>query len=98
MSERLWTSIGALNALDDRALRAGETLLEPRQAFSRVPWGKLVRRLAPVGLGFAAALAGRFCRDRILDDESARFLHGGWLEEFAWHVLRDNGAFDVRLA
>ena len=31
------------------------------------------------------------------DEESLRFLRGGWLEEYLWHAFRDAGATDCRL-
>jgi hypothetical protein len=89
--------IGALNALADQALGGGETLVAPRQDFPRVPWGDWAHAL------------GQLVKDRLLiwqegasdvefpDAESARFLHGGWLEEYAWHTVKDTGAWDVRL-
>jgi hypothetical protein len=89
--------IGALNALADRALGGGETLLEPRQAFSRVPWGSWAAALHQLASASLLRWQEGTAEIEFLDDESARFLHGGWLEEFAWHVLKDNGAFDVRL-
>jgi len=32
-----------------------------------------------------------------VDAEAAQFLNGGWLEEYAWHILKDESPFDVRL-
>jgi hypothetical protein len=35
---------------------------------------------------------------RLIDMDTVRFLQGGWLEEYAWHVLHDEKLFDVRLS
>ena len=88
--------IGALNrvanaALDDR----GEQLAEPRQWFSRPPlgeWRQATKRIANAGQVVWDGECG-LTFDTV---EKARYLAGGWLEEFAWHQVRALRPFDVR--
>jgi Card1-like, endonuclease domain len=89
--------IGALNALADQALDGSADLIAPVQSLKTVPWGNWAQGL------------GSLVKHRLLiwqdgssdvefpDAESARFLHGGWLEEYAWHIVKDEGISDVRL-
>lgn len=99
----LQTFIGAMNRLVDRALENipgtyEERLVAPDQAFDTVPfgiWAKALGELVRAGLitwqdgspdvTFASV-------------EAARFVRGGWLEEYAWHTVKDAGAFDTRLS
>lgn len=88
--------LGALNhrvgeALDDR----GEVLLRPEQYFDTSPhgrWKSALERIAEAGLiEWNGGPAIRFA-----DAETARYLGGVWLEEYAWHVVRDERAYEVR--
>lgn len=89
--------IGALNYLADKALAGGETLVTPKQAFNNVPWKKWAEAAAQLVRHKLLHWQDGSAEIEFLDDESARFLHGGWLEEYAWHTLKDNAAFDSRL-
>lgn len=89
--------IGAINALAGNALEdKGQRLAWPRQNFREKPrgrWADALRELVKGGLmdwGGGVEIDFR-------DAESARFLQGGWLEEYAWHVVRDERVHDVRL-
>lgn len=96
-AERIQDFIGAINGLADQALDGGEALVEPRQVFNGVPWGKWQETLGELTRHGLLRWRDGSADIEFVDDESARFLHGGWLEEYAWHVLKDDGAFDVRL-
>ena len=75
-----------------------EILANPKQELSAFPRNE---HLAMLKMMFHAGLiiweegskAVQF-----IDMETLRFLHGGWLEEYAWHVLHDEKLFDVRLS
>lgn len=87
--------VGALNGLAHKALDKQRKLVVPKQTLEsdpRTPWPELLDRLQEFGL---LRWAGR--RVEFLDAGGTRFLHGDWLEEYAWHVLRDEHPFDVRL-
>lgn len=85
----------ASNALDQRS----EKLIEPLQRLdyvphSSIPWVNALRELQKAGvLGWEDG-----SKDvGFIDAEGARFVCGGWLEEYAFHVIHDEGVFDVRL-
>jgi len=87
--------VGALNGLAHKALDRQRKLIAPKQALDsdpRTPWPELLDRLQEFGL---LRWAGRSLE--FMDEGSTRFLHGDWLEEYAWHVLRDEHPFDIRL-
>lgn len=97
-AEPLAGLIGALNALARAALDAqGERLEKPCQKFSKKPhgrwWPEALRTLERAGVirwkGEAEV--------EFPDAECARVLSGGWLEEYAFAVVRDEGLYDVRL-
>lgn len=85
----------ASNALDQR----GEKLIEPLQRLDYAPhssslWVNALRELQKAGvLGWEDGSADV----GFIDAEGARFVCGGWLEEYAFHVIHDEGVFDVRL-
>lgn len=85
----------ASNALDQR----GENSIEPLQRLdyaphSSSPWVNALRELRKAGvLGWEDGIVDI----GFIDAEGARFVCGGWLEEYAFHVIRDEGVFDVRL-
>jgi hypothetical protein len=89
--------IGALNYLADKALAGGETLVAPDQAFNYVPRGEWAKAAAQLAKHKLLLWQDGSAEIEFPDAESARFLHGGWLEEYAWHTFKDNGAFDARL-
>lgn len=95
---QLGNFIGILNkaaaqALDDR----GETLLQPEQHLPQVPRGDWAEMLVEMDTRNLLAWKRGTSSITFLDLENTRFLSGGWLEEYVWHILKDNGAFDVCL-
>ncbi len=94
--------VGQMNYLADQALErvAGtweETLANPRQAFEEPPrgiWAAAQAELTKAGLMSWAPGDREFA---FTTAEAARFIRGGWLEEYAWHIVRDAQAFDARL-
>lgn len=91
--------IGALNRLADLAFAGTKELKGPRQAFDYAPHPKSPWSLALRELAKAKLLGWQDGEAEIvfLDAERTQFLRGGWLEEYAFHILRDNKAFDARL-
>jgi hypothetical protein len=90
--------IGALNYLASKALGdGGEELVAPCQTFSTKPsgwWARALREL--VNWNLLRWQEGS--KDvEFLEAERTRFLNGGWLEEYAWRVVREAGAYDVSL-
>lgn len=90
--------IGVLNkaaglALDNR----GETLLQPEQTLPTVPRGGWEAMLIEMDTRNLLAWKRGTTSVTFLNVEDTRFLSGGWLEEYVWHILKDNGAFDVHL-
>jgi hypothetical protein len=80
------------NALDEK----GRELVrrdQPLKPGLRGDWRETVERCAHAGL--LELVGSRSVRLR--DLESARFLGGGWLEEYAFVVAREAGLFDVRM-
>lgn len=99
---RFQSWIGMMNALADNALERisgsdDERLAAPEQGLRDPPrgvWARALSELARAGLIDWRAGEDRL---RFADAEAALFLRGGWLEEYAWHIVRDAGAFDARL-
>jgi hypothetical protein len=97
--------VGLMNKLAGQALEQlpgshEERLAAPVQSFSRPPLG--LWKEAMMALNDAGAVswdpdsaAPEYFR--FADAASARFIRGGWLEEYAFHVLNDEGAYDIRL-
>lgn len=89
----------AMNKLADEALGRGETLVAPHQALhyapdARSPWAAALRKLSEAKVlswQEGGADIGFF------DAAGAAFLRGGWLEEYAFHVIRDAQVQDTRL-
>ncbi|MBI3935964.1 MAG: DUF1887 family protein [Betaproteobacteria bacterium] len=87
--------IGALNGLAHKALDGQRKLVAPKQTLESDPgrpWPEVLDQLQGFGL---IRRNGRNIEFR--DQGSACFLHGDWLEEYVWQVLRDEGMHDVRL-
>ncbi len=89
--------IGFINGVAHRALdEQGRHLVHPVQQLSKAlndTWRTRFAQFAQAGLlKVEGARAVRFS-----DLESARFLGGGWLEEYAFVVAREAGLFDVRM-
>jgi Domain of unknown function (DUF1887). len=99
----LQTFIGAMNRLVDRALENipgtyEERLVAPDQAFETVPfgiWAKALGELMKAGL---ITWQDGSPDVTFTSVEAARFVRGGWLKEYAWHTVKDAGAFDTRLS
>lgn len=99
---RLESFFGVLNATASKALSPdGKCLVAPVQyldSHKKPPtglWQRALEHLVAVGVLHWSAQDPYVLE--FPDTESARFLNGGWLEEYVWHVLRDLGLFDVRL-
>ncbi len=88
--------LGALNAVANRSLDRDGRLIEHEQAFDKPPtgrWAKTLGWLRDEGLlDWEGGASVTF-----LDEERTRFLNGGWLEEYVYHRLRDEGLDDVAL-
>jgi len=101
-NENLQAWFGTINYLVDQALERvpgtyEERLANPSQRLpnpARGIWAQAMAEVARAGLidwqGGAAAFV-------FADAEAAQFLRGGWLEEYAWHIVRDAGVHDVRM-
>lgn len=102
-AEQLGDFIGALNGLADKALEKipgsrEEVLKGPLQNLTQTPrgvWADALRVLVE-----AKILSWQEgSRDiAFYDVERTKFVRGVWLEEYAWHVIRDERAYDVRHA
>lgn len=96
---RLDRFFGILNGLADNALERGdgytEVLVQARQVFQkplRGLWGRAALEMEQAGLiRLIDQQAFEF-----VDATAARFLRGGWLEEYVWHRVRAARPFDVR--
>lgn len=82
----------ALGALDAR----GYELARPVRRLSPIPSGRKARALALLD-ETAVVRWGGGAELEFPDAESARFVGGGWLEEYIWHALADARPDDVRL-
>lgn len=94
--------IGTMNWLVDQALEKipdthAERLANPFQRLPNPPWGiwvEAMAELADAGLIEWQRGSAEFAFPTV---EAAQFVRGGWLEEYAWHTVRDAGVYDVRL-
>lgn len=88
--------LGMLNDLASKAMRKDD-LVEPNQMLDKAPhgrWEQALGWLASKGmLGWEGGAEVDF-----LDPERTRFLNGGWLEEYVYHRLVDEGVDDVALS
>lgn len=88
---------GAVNALAKSALdERGESLVSPWQRFERPPrgaWRLAIQDVEQAGVARFDGLTGL----AFLDAEGARYLSGGWLEEYAWHAVQALAPDDVRM-
>ncbi|MFP4683998.1 MAG: Card1-like endonuclease domain-containing protein [Ectothiorhodospira sp.] len=88
--------LGALNGVASRALDREGRLVAHEQAFDQTPRGRWANHLGWLrdqGLLDWEGGAGVI----FLDEAHTRFLNGGWLEEYVYHRLRDEGVDDVAL-
>lgn len=89
--------IALVNALAHRALdETGKELIQPEQRLTREPRGEVPKALALFERARLMTRKGPVTV-RFADVEAARFLGGGWLEEYAFAVAKDAGLYDVRL-
>ncbi|MEF3168221.1 MAG: DUF1887 family protein [Deltaproteobacteria bacterium] len=89
--------LGAMNGLAEKALDEDQKLVSPVQALGQSPWGiwaDALKRLQKAGL---LKWEDGSREIEFLDEDTLRYLHGGWLEEYAWHTVREAGVHDVRL-
>lgn len=102
-AENLGPFIGIINALAGKALQRDpdsriETLATPRQDFHETPRGEWANALRELG---KAGLVGwqEGSREIIfIDAARTQFIRGGWLEEYAWHIVHDEKPCDARLS
>ncbi len=86
-----------LNKAAFQALSKQGELVTPEQTLDRVPRGEIADILSDLNQRDLLAWKVGTTAVAFRDAETARFLSGGWLEEYVYHVLKDNGAFDVAL-
>lgn len=94
--------VGQMNYLANQALEQipgthEEQLIAPRQSFDTPPRGIWARAQAELVKGGLIAWEEGGQDFIFANAGAARFVRGGWLEEYAWHILSDAQAFDVRL-
>jgi len=89
--------IGKINHLAGQALdERSEDLIQPLQHFSVTPWGPwadAVSRIDQLRLARWDGHTGIVFRDA----EAARYLNGGWLEEYAWLAASELQPDDIGL-
>ncbi len=101
-AHRLGPFIGNVNRLASQALvrdreSQKENLAAPRQELNTVPVGVWATAMAELA---EAKVLGweRGSREIIfIDIPRTQFLRGGWLEEYAFHTVRDEAPHDVRM-
>ncbi len=87
---------GALNKLATDALdHKGELLRTPTQYFESLPRGIWQQAMHQINAAGLVEWNGTHTV-RFMDAESARYLSGAWLEEYAWHIVSDEQVFDVK--
>jgi hypothetical protein len=94
--------VGALNALADKALermpdRREERLAAPVQSFSRPPRGRWAEAMGALTQADVLDWTPGSEYLRFRDADAAKLARGGWLEEYAYHVVHDAGVHDARL-
>lgn len=91
--------IGKFNRLADCALGADETLTEPRQHLDYAPHAKSIWTQALHELTRAKCLGWTEGETDIvfIDAERTQFIRGGWLEEYAYHIVHDAHPFDAKM-
>lgn len=90
--------IGALNRLANKALDRDGNLVEPHQDFSQTPRGNWAVSLKILSNAELLKWQEGTCEILFIDEERTRFLNGGWLEEYAWHIVKDEHVFDTKLS
>lgn len=92
---------GRINRLANLALGEptsanADVLREPVQSFETVPKGRWATALTQMNQAGLIDWRKGEPQLRFKDAQSARFLRGGWLEEYAWQIVKDEGTWDVR--
>lgn len=99
---KLGDFIGMVNGLANRALEKipgtyAERLAQPTQLLHGRAWGPWAEALGQLTQAGLVDWQEEGTRITFADVEEAQFLRGGWLEEYAWHTVRDAGLFDTRM-
>lgn len=102
-SSSIQTFIGAINALADKALEKvpgmdEERLRAPRQSFQNKPLGEWAKALAELAKARLIDWRDGEVEIEFADVAAAQFLRGGWLEEYAWHIVKDEQVCDTRMS
>lgn len=97
-ADALGDFIQKMNGCMSRALdEDDQTVINPHIQFDHVSrrWAEALDQLAKAGvIEWAGGDSTEFT---LMSAEAGRFIKGGWLEEYAWHVVRDERVFDCRL-
>lgn len=98
-AQRLESFIRTMNALADKALDRDGQLTAPVQSLSYPPdpispWAQAMREL--VNAKCFGWSEGK-CDVVFIDAEGTQFVRGGWLEEYAFHIVHDEKPFDARM-
>lgn len=96
-AEQLGPFIQTMNRCMQQALgNNDQEVLRPQVELDRVliSWAEALAHLRDAKLiDWEGGEATEFT---LMSAEAGRFLKGGWLEEYAWHVVRDEKVFDSR--
>ena len=90
---------GKMNALATNALDRDGHLSQPMQSLdypphSRSTWADAMRELAKAKcIGWSEGESSVI----FFDSERTQFVRGGWLEEYAFHIVHDDKPFDARM-
>ncbi len=88
-----------MNALASKALDQSGNLTEPIQCFSfpHAPRGEWAEALATLVEAKCLYWSAGSSEVAFIDSERTQFVRGGWLEEYAYHIVHDEKPFDVRM-
>jgi hypothetical protein len=95
----LGSFIRTLNALADRALDRDGALAQPVQSLNYPPdprsaWADAMRELVKAKcIGWTEGETEVV----FIDAERTQFVRGGWLDEYAFHIVHDDKPFDARM-
>lgn len=91
--------IRTMNALADHALDRDGRLVQPMQSLNYPPdprhaWADAMHELVK-----AKCIGWREGESNVvfIDAERTQFVRGGWLEEYAFHIVHDDKPFDARM-
>jgi len=96
---RLESFFRTMNAIADRALDKDGNLVAPTQALNYPPHPKSIMTEALNELAKAKCIGWTEGESNIyfIDAERTQFVRGGWLEEYAFHVVRSANPFDAMM-